>query len=88
MKAIICAAGQGKRLAPLTKEHPKALLSIGGKYVIEYIIEALSACGIAEVVVVTGYHAEVVKNFLNKRAFKCQITHVHNEHFATSDNLY
>ncbi|GAJ21134.1 unnamed protein product, partial [marine sediment metagenome] len=43
MKAIILAGGYAKRLWPLTKNKPKQLLSVGGKPMIEYIIEKLEA---------------------------------------------
>ena len=55
MRVIILAAGQGKRLLPLTAEVPKALLDIGGKPLIERQIEAFAACGVKDFVVVTGY---------------------------------
>lgn len=43
MKAIILAGGYAKRLWPLTKNTPKQLLSIGGRPMIEYIMEKLEA---------------------------------------------
>lgn len=43
MKAIILAGGYAKRLRPLTKNKPKQLLSVGGRPMIEYIIEKLEA---------------------------------------------
>jgi glucose-1-phosphate thymidylyltransferase len=43
MKAIILAGGYAKRLWPLTKNKPKQLLSVGGRPMIEYIVEKLKA---------------------------------------------
>jgi glucose-1-phosphate thymidylyltransferase len=43
MKAIILAGGYAKRLWPLTKDKPKQLLSVGGRPIIEYIMEKLEA---------------------------------------------
>jgi len=43
MKAIILAGGYAKRLWPLTKNKPKQLLSVGGRPMIEYIMEKLEA---------------------------------------------
>ena len=43
MKAIIMAAGYATRLYPLTKDKPKPLLPVGGKPIIEYIIDKLKA---------------------------------------------
>jgi len=43
MKAIILAAGYATRLYPLTKDTPKPLLPIGGKPIIDYIVDSLNA---------------------------------------------
>lgn len=43
MKALILAAGYATRLYPLTKDKPKPLLSVGGKPIIEYIIDKINA---------------------------------------------
>ncbi len=51
MKAMILAAGRGKRLRPLTDHTPKPLLPVAGKPLIEYHIEALAAAGIRELVI-------------------------------------
>jgi NDP-sugar pyrophosphorylase family protein len=49
--AMILAAGFGTRLRPLTHERPKALLSVGGRPMIEYPLRMLAAAGIGHVVV-------------------------------------
>ena len=51
MKAIILAAGEGRRLQPLTHSIPKPLLQVGGKSLIERHIERLVAAGISNVIV-------------------------------------
>ena len=43
MKAIILAAGYATRLYPLTKDKAKALLPIGEKTILDYIMEKLEA---------------------------------------------
>lgn len=43
MNAILLAAGYGTRLYPLTKDRPKSLLPVGGKPILDYLIERLSA---------------------------------------------
>lgn len=55
MKALILAAGYGRRLYPLTKEYPKPLLLIAGRPIIEYIAEKLAKVKeLNEIVVVTN----------------------------------
>lgn len=71
MKAVIFAAGEGKRLHPLTLDKPKPLVEVLGKPLLQYVWEALPD-SIDEVVVVVGYKQEKVRaflgeNFLGKR---------------------
>lgn len=55
MKALILAAGYAVRLYPLTKVYPKPLLPVGGKPIIEYIIDKLEKIkGLNEVIIVTN----------------------------------
>ena len=51
MKAMLLAAGLGKRLRPLTETTPKPLLRAGSKRLIEYQIENLVVAGITEIVI-------------------------------------
>jgi len=55
MKAMILAAGEGRRLRPLTASVPKPLLSVGGCRLIEHNIQRCVAAGIKEIVINTGY---------------------------------
>ncbi|MGB7291348.1 MAG: phosphocholine cytidylyltransferase family protein [Thermodesulfobacteriota bacterium] len=64
MKAIILAAGNGKRLYPYTKNIPKCLLDIGGETLLEHQIDNLRVCGIDEAVIVVGYESDKVENFV------------------------
>ncbi|MBM4433266.1 MAG: nucleotidyltransferase family protein, partial [Chloroflexi bacterium] len=63
-QAIILAAGEGQRLRPFTVNKPKAMLSIAGKPILGYVIEALVANGIRNIVIVVGYKKEEVYNWL------------------------
>ncbi len=89
MRVIILAAGQGKRLLPLTAEVPKALLDIGGKTVIERQIEAFAAHGIKDFAVVTGYASHLVEEELRGIAARLAISvrTVFNPFYAVADNL-
>jgi MurNAc alpha-1-phosphate uridylyltransferase len=55
MKAMILAAGYGKRLRPLTDHTPKPLLPIGGKPMIVHHLEKIADSGIKEVVINLGH---------------------------------
>lgn len=58
LSALIMAGGKGERLRPMTLTTPKPLLTIEGKAIIDYNIEALAAVGVDNVVVSTAYLAE------------------------------
>lgn len=58
MKAMILAAGLGSRMRPLTLEMPKPLLSVGGKPLIVWHIEALKKAGISEIVINCAWLAD------------------------------
>ena len=55
MKAVVLAAGEGRRLEPLTNRRPKPMLPIAGKPLLEYVLESIVDAGIDEVVFVVGY---------------------------------
>ena len=67
MKAIICAAGEGKRLMPNTSNNPKCLLKVGGKTILEYMLDNLSKCGVKDVIIVLGYKKDVVINKIGNK---------------------
>lgn len=66
MQAVILAAGEGKRVRPLTRSRPKALIPVANRPIIEYVIEALTKNGIRDIIVVVGYRKEQVIRFLNQ----------------------
>ena len=55
MKGIIVAAGRGKRLGPETAEIPKCMVSVGGRPILHWQLDALTAAGVDELVIVRGY---------------------------------
>jgi choline kinase len=58
VKAVVLAAGPGKRLGPLTRELPKTLLPLGeGGTILDLVLGNLAAVGIEEATVVTGFAA-------------------------------
>lgn len=64
MKAMILAAGRGKRMQPLTNLTPKPLLKVAGKPLIEHIIEKLVDAGITEIVINHAWLGEQLENSL------------------------
>jgi UDP-N-acetylglucosamine diphosphorylase / glucose-1-phosphate thymidylyltransferase / UDP-N-acetylgalactosamine diphosphorylase / glucosamine-1-phosphate N-acetyltransferase / galactosamine-1-phosphate N-acetyltransferase len=62
-QAVILAAGEGQRLRPFTVTRPKAMISIAGKPILQYIIEALAHGGVRDIIIVVGYRKEQVYDF-------------------------
>ncbi|WP_339934959.1 N-acetylmuramate alpha-1-phosphate uridylyltransferase MurU [Vreelandella glaciei] len=60
MKAMILAAGLGKRMRPLTDHCPKPLLPVAGKPLIVHHLERLREAGIDDVVINVSYRAEQI----------------------------
>lgn len=89
VRVIILAAGQGKRLLPLTAEIPKALLDIHHRSLIGRQIDAFAACGLKNFVVVTGYGAARMDEALAEigRERGVSIASVYNPFYGVADNL-
>lgn len=87
-KAIILSAGQGSRLLPLTAEMPKCLISLGGKSLLAWQVDALHANGITDIDIVTGFMTDKVEAELQKLARPgLTLKAVFNPFFKVADNL-
>jgi mannose-1-phosphate guanylyltransferase len=64
MKAMILAAGLGRRLRPLTDDRPKALVMVAGRTLLEIALCRLRAFGVREVFVNTHHFADMIVNYL------------------------
>ena len=64
MKAMILAAGHGKRMRPLTQTTPKPLLPVAGKPLLQYHIENLVAAGVADIVINTAWLGSQIAAFV------------------------
>lgn len=83
MKAIILAAGAGRRLGYAS---PKCLVNIGGKTILSRQLTALLSSGISEVVLVVGFQEDQVRSAVT--AFTGDVTFVRNEDYGTTNTLY
>ncbi len=79
-QAVILAAGEGKRLRPLTVTKPKVMLAIAGKPILQYILAALAQNGIRNIILVVGYRKEQVFDYFGSgEKFGVDITYVTQE---------
>lgn len=66
MKAMIFAAGLGTRLKPLTDSLPKALVSVGGKPLLQHIIEKLKQSGFDEIIINIHHFGQQIIDFVEE----------------------
>jgi len=64
MKAMILAAGVGKRLRPLTDTRPKALVEVAGRTLLEITLARLRACGVREVIINVHHFPDLIAAYL------------------------
>lgn len=67
MKALILAAGNGKRLNTVTKGHNKCMVRISGKPLVQFNLENAVKAGATEIVIVVGYQSEEIMQFIGPR---------------------
>lgn len=74
---IILAAGLGKRMQPLTNDKPKPMVTVKGKPIIDYALEAYAEHGVRRVVVNTHYKADVLTGHIKNKdwPFELMISH-------------
>ncbi len=66
MKAVILAGGKGLDLFPLTQTRPKPMITLLGKPILQYIIEELKEMGLTDIIIVTGYKGDQIKDYFKK----------------------
>lgn len=88
MKCIILAAGTATRMRPLTDSIPKCLLPVGGKPILQRILEHVFNAGIDTVGLVLGYRADEVRAFVRKHFPFQRIRFIVNPKFDTTNNAF
>jgi len=89
MKAVILAAGMGKRMKHHTKNKPKTLVQLRGKPLIFYILESLSSQGIRDIIIVTGFGDKKLREVVGDgNEWKLNIEYVNNPRYDSTNNIY
>lgn len=88
MKCVILAAGVSSRLYPLTSSTPKCLLTVGKYAILERTIRNVLRHDISEFVIVTGFRADAIIDFVHKAFPSLNVRFVHNKRFAKTNNAY
>jgi N-acetyl-alpha-D-muramate 1-phosphate uridylyltransferase len=91
MKAMIFAAGMGRRLGKLTKRLPKALVKIGDKTMLQIAVEKCSADGFEDIIINVHHFADMVEEEverLNKTGFHLTVSDEREMLLDTAGGLY
>ena len=81
MKAVILAAGRGRRLDVVTMHRPKCLIDIGGKPLLYRYFDALAHLGVTRICVVVGYKQEHVREAVASYPATADVTFLVNPDF-------
>ena len=66
MKAVILAAGEGKRMHPLTYTRPKVMVPLAGRPILEHLVLEIKQAGIRDFVFIVGYRDEAIRNHFGR----------------------
>ena len=88
MNAIILAAGMGKRLKELTRDNTKCMVKVNGVTLIERMLGQLDKQGLDKIVIVVGYRAADLIEYINTLDVKTPIVYVENPVYDKTNNIY
>jgi bifunctional UDP-N-acetylglucosamine pyrophosphorylase/glucosamine-1-phosphate N-acetyltransferase len=89
MNCVILAAGEGKRMRPLTANIPKVMIPIANRPIMEYLITAAKLVGITDFIIVVGYGEKSIRDyFRDGSSFGINIRYVtQRRQLGTADAL-
>ncbi|QCJ45847.1 MULTISPECIES: sugar phosphate nucleotidyltransferase [Haloprofundus] len=86
--AVVLAAGEGRRLRPLTRNRPKPMLPAATRPIIEHVFDALLSAGVTDLHVVVGYKRERVQNHIGPSYEGVSVTyHVQEKQLGSGHSL-
>lgn len=89
MKAVILAGGLGTRLRPVTGEHPKPMVPLLGRPMMEYIVDRLRDSGFTQICAALHYRAgEIMAHFGDGRRFGVELEYrIETENLGTAGSV-
>ncbi len=88
MQAVILAAGMGKRLKNLTKYNTKCMVKVNGVTLIERMLRILDRKGLSRIVIVVGYEAQKLVDYIFTLDISTPIRFIENKVYSTTNNIY
>jgi len=87
-RAILIAAGRGKRLGTHTDDIPKCMVQVGERPILGWVWDAMAAAGVEELVVIRGYRGDVLEQFVRTLSpAPSRIELVDNDEWETNNIL-
>ena len=87
MKALILAAGFGKRLRPITNTIPKSMVTVNGTPLLCNALNNVTALGISEIGIVVGHMADYIREHIGEEWNGVPVRYFENERYLTTNNV-
>ena len=87
-QAIVLAAGEGKRLYPLTESTPKCLIEVAGHRILDNTLEALAVRGVRTVRIVIGHLAGQIRDVITNHYLGMSIRYILNPIYHHTNSMY
>ena len=88
MRAIILAAGMGKRLGEYTKNNTKCMVPVNGVPLIDRVLNQLSSLKLSRVVIVVGYEGQKLIDYIGNEYNGLKIEYIFNSIYDKTNNIY
>ncbi|MDH8701015.1 histidinol-phosphate/aromatic aminotransferase/cobyric acid decarboxylase-like protein/choline kinase [Dysgonomonadaceae bacterium PH5-43] len=88
MQALILAAGMGKRLGELTNNNTKCMVKVNNVTLIERVLKQIETRNFEQIVIVTGYQEDNLKEYIKTLNISTPIVYVSNPIYDTTNNIY
>lgn len=88
MQAIILAAGMGRRLKDLTQNNTKCMVKVNGVTLIDRMLHQLEQHELSRIVMVVGYEAQKLMDYVQTLGIQTPIEYVHNPIYNKTNNIY
>ncbi len=87
MKALILAAGYGKRLRPITNTIPKSMVEVNGTPLLVNALNNLTALGIMDIGIVVGHMADYIRGHIGDSYNGAKISYFENARYLETNNV-
>lgn len=76
-RALVMAGGYGRRLGARTKDIPKPLLRVGGRAILDRVLEQLEDAGVEDITIAVHFLGDHIERFIDQRTNRAQIQFIH-----------